>query len=125
MPVSYAMRKFANALPDVLPPAAAVVVSLLLLPPPPPHPAATSAKQAMTDAATSHFHAFLRFKSYLPVLRFAVAAQRRPRRPSARLAFFQTSEGRSWLEPQRSCGQSRNTRRRRPCNMAGSGSSTT
>ena len=81
------MRKFANDFPpDVPPPEAAVVVLLL---PPPPHPAATNAKQAMTDAAPSHFHAFLRFKSYLPVLRFAVAAQRRPRRP-ARAAFFQT-----------------------------------
>src|SRR5712691_1873912 len=74
------MRKFANVFPLFEPPEAAVVV----LPPPPPHPAATSAKQAMTDAAPSHFHAFLRFKSYLPVLRFAVAAQKRPRRPSAR-----------------------------------------
>src|ERR1700674_5193825 len=79
MPVSYAIRKFGNVFP--LDEAAVVV---LLLPPPPPHPAATTAKQTMRDAAPSHFHIFLRVKSYLPVLRFAVAAQRRPRRPSAR-----------------------------------------
>src|SRR6266446_8490165 len=75
------MRKFANDFPLEDPPEAAVV---LLLPPPPPHPAATTAKQTMRDAAPSHFHIFLRVNSYLPVLRFAVAAQRRPRRPSAR-----------------------------------------
>src|SRR5712692_740298 len=75
------MRKLGNVFPPVVPPAAAVVVLLL---PPPPHPAAISARQAMTDAAPSHFHVILCFKSYLPVLRFAVAAQRRPRRPSAR-----------------------------------------
>src|SRR5258706_1554919 len=75
------MRKFGNVFPPVEPPAAAVVVLLL---PPPPHPAATSARQARTDAAPSHFHAILCFKSYLPVLRFAVAAQRRTPTPSAR-----------------------------------------
>src|SRR6476646_3869909 len=77
------MRKFANDFPLEDPPEAAVVV-LLLPPPPPPHHAATTAKQTMMDAALSHFQSFLRVKSYLPVLRFAVAAQRRPRRPSAR-----------------------------------------
>src|SRR5213592_1528510 len=76
------MRKFGNVFPLVEPPEAAVVVLLLL--PPPPHPAAISARQAMTDAAPSHFHTILLFKSYLPVLRFAVAAQRRPQRLSAR-----------------------------------------
>src|SRR5437660_2616547 len=77
------MRKFANDLPlEALPLDPDVVLLLLLLPP--PHPAATTAKQTMRDAAPSHFHRILRVKSYLPVLRFAVAAQRRPRRPSAR-----------------------------------------
>src|SRR2546423_11083668 len=76
------MRKFANDFPLEDPPVAAVVV--LLLPPPPPHPAATTAKQTMRDAALSHFHTILRVKSYLPVFRFAVAAQRRPQRLSAR-----------------------------------------
>src|SRR5438105_1008455 len=77
------MRKFANDFPlEELPVDPDVVVALLL--PPPPHPAATAAKHTMRDAAPSHFHTILRVKSYLPVLRFAVAAQRRPRRPSAR-----------------------------------------
>src|SRR5207302_2800698 len=76
------MRKFANDFPlEALPVDPAVVLLLLL---PPPHPAATTAKQRMRDVAASHFHKVLRVKSYLPVLRFAVAAQRRPRRPSAR-----------------------------------------
>jgi hypothetical protein len=88
------MRKFANDFPPDEPPEAAVVV--LLLPPPPPHPAATTAKQTMRDAALSHFHTILRVKSYLPVFRFAVAAQRRTRRP-ARAAFFQTFTSQSEL----------------------------
>src|SRR6185437_11445752 len=91
MPVSYAMRKLGNVLPDVLPPDELVVD---LLPPPPPHPAATNATQAVMDAAASHFPAFLRFKSYLPILHFAVGGAETTPTPSARCIVPDVQGGR-------------------------------